>query len=695
MLKMKRPVVWVLSFLVLGILYGNSFGASWLIFAAVVFVCVCLYRAYGYLPVFIFAVFFVVGFFRVNESNFNHTYEVLESTVFSGSVLDVFYTTGGNRGVVIRGLHPSTGSWVRVLAYLRPFQPRPALGQEITVIGDLTPLGRAVNPGGYDQFRHLRPNKIDSFMWPTDVVLGEINISLMVLSRQMRDRLADVYDSFLPTREAGVIKAMLLGDRSDLDPELAGMYRVMGIFHILSISGLHVAILMMAVQGALGAFVPERRAAFFALLFMAFYCVMTGAAVPTVRAVLMCSVSVFGKILFRDYDLITALSWAAVLLLIYEPLYLWSVGFQLSFSAVYGIGIMKLPIERAIVKFFGSSKLNGGLAVGIAAVMSTYIVFAFHFYEINTYSLIGNLVIAPTVTLLLVLGLVMGLTGLVWMPLAGVLSGPLYFILRFYEMSAQFFYTLPFALLRTGGGNLIVASFGVLVLVSFVYWFHGFGDSFAKRRMLFLTSLMLLTVSVFFQLNPLRPQLTVLYTDGGYIVVRYRNDALIIGTAAGGERDVINYLNKRGVRQASLILTETPGPQNAGRLNVFEERIGTLYLPANATEIATSLLELALEGFDFKEVVLLGEGDVRVFGQLEIRVLELGMNVIEVEILYRGELRCNGLASTDSTQNVNINENQIFSRYIFREDKGRANKTSCLFFGKLFQNLSKSLTIRF
>ena len=638
MLKMKRPVVWVLIFLVLGIVYGNSFGTTWLIFAIVVFACVCLFRAYRYLPVFIFAVFFVVGFFRINESNFNHTYEVLEGVVFSGTTLDIFYTSGGNRGVVIRGTHPNTGERVRVLAYLRPFQPRPVLGQAISVTGDLTPLARAVNPGGYDQFRHLRPNKIDSFLWPTDVSLGEVNINLMVVSRRFRDRLADVYDSFLPPREAGVIKAMLLGDRSDLDPELTDMYRVMGIFHILSISGLHVAILMMAVQGALGAIFPERKAAFLALLFMAFYCVMTGAAVPTVRAVLMCSVSVFGKILFSDYDLITALSWAAVALLIYEPLYLWSVGFQLSFSAVYGIGIMKPPLERVIVKLYRTSKLNGGLAVGIAAVVSTYIVFAFHFYEINTYSLIGNLVIAPTVTLLLVLGLVMGLVGLVWMPLAGVLSGPLYFILRFYEMSARLFYNLPFALLPTGGGSLVIAGLGILVLVSFVYWFHGFGESFAKRRLLFFASVILLAITVTFHLNPPRPQITHLYTDGGYTIIRYRRDTVIIGTAAGGERDVITYLNKRGVWQASLILTETPNPRNTWRLQIFEGRVSTMYLPANTTEIAASLLWEALDGLDFDDIVMLSGGDARVFGLLEMRVRELEMNVIETDVLYRGEL---------------------------------------------------------
>ena len=640
MLKIKRPVVWALGFLVLGILCGNYFWSSWFVFALFIFLCLCIFKASKHLPVFIFMVFFIIGFVRVNGSNYNHTYTALPDTVFEGVTLDVFYTSGGNRGVKIRGTHPITGRRVRVLAYLRPFQPQPALGQQITVFGELTPLSRAVNPGGYDQFRHLRPNKIDAIMWPENVELGDINTGLMVISRQFRDRLAFVYDTLLPRQEAGVIKAMVLGDRSDLDPAISDMYRVMGIFHILSISGLHVAILMMALNRALGAFMHERRAAFFALLIMVFYCLMTGAAVPTVRAVMMCSVSVFGKILFRDYDLISALSWAAVVLLIYEPLYLWSVGFQLSFSAVYGIGLMKMPVERLLAKIFGSrvSKIKGSLAVGIAAVVSTYIVFAFHFYEINTYSLLGNLVIAPTVTLLLVLGMIVGLTGLFSMPVASILSGALYYVLRFYEMSAYFFSSLPFALLHTGGGNLAAAGFGILTLAGFVYLFHGFGRSFNRRKIFFVTPFVLLIFAVFLQLHPPRPQITLLYTPGQYMVVRYRSDALIIGAAHGGERDVINYLNKQGVRYASLILTEAPTMQNTWRLAIFDGRIKTLYLPANITEITASLLALALEGMEIGEVVFLGSNNIRKYRQLEIKVHEQQTGRIMLDMFYRGRL---------------------------------------------------------
>lgn len=627
MLKMNRPVVWALAFLVAGILLGNRFAFSWFWALASFFACACLYRASRYLPVFLFAAVFAAGFLRVAESNRCHTYAPLEGAEFAGAALDVFYTSGGNRGVVIEGPHPASGEKVRLLAYMRPFQPKPAPGQQIAVRGDMMPLARARNPGGYDQFRHLRPGKIDATMWPEWAALGETGGGIRVASRRARDMVAGVFDSLLPRREAGVIKAMLLGDRSELDPALADMYRVMGIFHILSISGLHVAILMMAAQKALGVFMPQRRAAFFALLFMVFYCAMTGAAVPTVRAVAMGAVSVFGKIIFRDYEPVTALSWAAAALLLYEPLYLWGVGFQLSFGAVYGIALMKEPISRALVKLRGESKLNGGLAVGVAAVVSTNVVFAYHFYEINTYSLLGNLVIAPTVTLLLVLGLVTGLAGLVWMPLAGVLAGGLYYILRFYEMSAEVFGALPLAMLPTGGGNLAVAAAGFLALASFVWWFHGFGPDFSRRSGGFFLSVVALAAAALLHLYPPGPRLTALDTEGGYLVVRYRGETFVTGRLAGGERDVAGFLARGGARRATLVLAETPGPNDAWRLGEFGGRVRAAHYPADASRIAASLFAAAAADANGQIAVSrMGENGALAAGRLEIKAGEILYN---------------------------------------------------------------------
>lgn len=628
---MKRPVLWVLGFLIFGIIAGREGGIFFaLFFVAAIFVCAGLYLKYKFAPVVIFLVFFLAGAWRVEHSLHSHI-TVPAEAVFSGIVIDTGYTAGGNQRAVVRGED------FRIMAYIQPHQPHVNLGQKVTLRGEILPLSRAENPGGYDQFMHLRPLKIDATIWPEEIHIGETRRTLTTVLRQTRDRFAAVYDEILPAREAAVMKSMILGDRLDLDRDLADLYRAMGIFHILSISGLHITILMVAANKLLSLLMNERRAGAIVLGVTVLYCLMTGAAVPTVRAVTMGGVLVGAKLLHREYDLLASVAVACAALLIFEPLYLFGAGFQLSFGAVFGIGVLTAPVERLLawLKFPKRNaawlKFRKSLAVGIAAVVSTYIVFAFHFYEIPLYSVLGNLVIMPTVTVILVLGVVVGLVGPVFMPAAAVLSGAVYFILRFYEAAATFFSNLPHAMLLTGGGNIFISALGVLVLATFAWAMHEFGENFWRRIKIFAACVALLIAAVFIQSNPLRPQMTELYTPGKYKILRYRADTLIIGAAHGGEADLSRYLDMRGTRRAALLLTHPPRPQDAARLARILPRVHTLYLPAHAEGATESLMFAALEGLPTENIriIFLENGDKRVSGAT-VRVFALPLGRFEV-----------------------------------------------------------------
>ena len=583
--------------------------------------CVVLYWVYRYKPVFIFAVFFVVGAWRVEQSVFSHTYEIIADVAFSGVVVDTGYTAGGNQRAVVRGLHPSTGRRVRVMAYIRPHLPHVRLGQEVTMMGELLPLGH--------QFQQLRSQKIDATMWPENINRGDVRRTPMVFLREFRDSLASVYDQILPQRESAVIKSMVLGDRLDLDRELADLYRVMGIFHILSISGLHITVLMLAANRLLSLVVAERRSVGIVIAVMVLYCLMTGAAVATVRAVTMGGVLVGAKLFYRDYDLLASVSFAGIVLLLHEPLYLSNVGFQLSFAAVFGIGVLTQPVKRLLAMLNCPRMLQTELAVGTAAVVSTYIVFAHHFFEIPLYSVLGNLVVAPTVALIIVSGILVGLIGLVFMPGAELLSGVVYFILRFYEAAAVFFSELPFAMLTTGGGNLMVSALAVMVLCTFAYAFHAFGDELKKRMGYFVVSIALLIAAVFFHQNPMRMQLTEFEN---YTVKRLGGDTLVLGAPHGGEIQLIDYLDRYAVRRASLLLTTPPHPNDTARLEQILPRFQTIYLPAHAEGTTLSLMELAFYELDMPTVVYLHHGDIRTRNDVEVQVFALPLGQFEYKI---------------------------------------------------------------
>jgi hypothetical protein len=112
-----------------------------------------------------------------------------------------------------------------------------------------------------------------------------------------------------------------------------------------------------------------------------------------------------------------------------------------------------------------------------------------------------------------------------------------------------------------------------------------------------------------------------------YTVVRRHADTIIIGAPHGGERDLLNYLNMRGVNRAALLFTQPPQPRDAERLAQILPRIHTVYLPAHAEGTTLSLMNNTLENLPFQpEIIFLQDGDIRaargVF--IQVRAIPLG-----------------------------------------------------------------------
>ena len=513
----------------------------------------------------------------------------------------------------------------------------------LIIQGELRPLRRALNPWGYDQFLHLRPQKIDGVIWPDYIQRGETVSSLRVILNNFQSLLADVYDQTLPPNDAAIMKGMILGIRQDIDQNTSDIFRIMGIYHILSISGLHITVLLLSVNKLLGRFVNERRAMVLALVIMSLYCLMTGAEVATVRAVLMGGVLVFGKLLYRERDNLATISIAAIILLVYEPLYIFNAGFQLSFGAMYGMGVLTHPIERLIFLLGVTHRPKyrdfiSNIAAGISALVSTYIIASYHFFEIPLYGVFGNLVIMPVSTILLVLGIIAAVLGVFWMPVAHILMGSVYFSLRLIEVSGRFLANLPFASLHTGGGSLVVALLGFMVLGLFCYAFHGFERAFKKRLILLGIGLAILACMVLLRAYPPGLDIVHVMSDNkeiSYTVLRHRNYTVIVKVNGGNEFDVIRLLDMYGKSTASLFLGEPIVPRDVHSLSRLAPMVSGVYVPGNTEGVSMSLMQIAIERIGFGDNVsvnYLNQGDVMMFGRLEVRVMEDHIDVMDAAI---------------------------------------------------------------
>lgn len=227
--------------------------------------------------------------------------------------------------------------------------------------------------------------------------------------------------------------AMLLGEKAVLSAEQQNAFMRSGVFHIFSISGLHVGVIAMAIQSALQLLrVPRRTAIFAGLVVLWLYVEITGGSAPAVRSFLMIAFWLGSRVFRLPGNPLAALAAAALATLLLDPRQLFSTGFQMSYSVVMALLVMGLPLAerwRAAWRPWrdlpevswrrwqfwvrdGGRNLLGGLAITWAATLASTPSSIGYFGLLSPGALVANLVIIPLSSLAIVSGFLAILCGL-------------------------------------------------------------------------------------------------------------------------------------------------------------------------------------------------------------------------------------------------------------------------------------------
>lgn len=211
-----------------------------------------------------------------------------------------------------------------------------------------------------------------------------------VLKNQLYNKLLTTTDS----EGAAIILAVSGGDDSYIDYDKRDEFSILGISHIISVSGLHVSLIYQVLQGIIGYKLG--------LVVLLFYVIFTGGKSATFRAFIMILLLVLGPKIKKTYEGVSALSFAAFILLLMKPYYILDVGYVLSFLAVLGIFTLNNKIKRRLYKLpeFLSSSLS--LTISSMVFTTPYIIFIFN--NVSLGGFISNLLLIPFYTFLLVLG---------------------------------------------------------------------------------------------------------------------------------------------------------------------------------------------------------------------------------------------------------------------------------------------------
>ena len=210
-----------------------------------------------------------------------------------------------------------------------------------------------------------------------------------------------------------LLEALLLGEKSNLDPEIKKAYTSAGAMHVLAVSGLHVGIILLFINFFFRAFEFRKRGktyyvtkSIIILLIIWIFAGITGFSPSITRATTMFSFLVVGKSLNRNTNIYNSLAIAAFVLLFNNPFALLSVGFQLSFLAVFGIAFFHPKIYPLIYfKNTLARKTWELTSVSISAQLTTFPIALLYFHQFPVYFLLSNLVVIPFAFIIVISGL--------------------------------------------------------------------------------------------------------------------------------------------------------------------------------------------------------------------------------------------------------------------------------------------------
>jgi competence protein ComEC len=350
-------------------------------------------------------------------------------TIFQMSVTEIQVGKPWTKGIgEIRWRKGKTTFSTPVRFYVKG-KNTPKLDQLLEINTEVIPIENKGNPGEFDLKTYWKTKGIYGmfFMESKDFhVVKTIQSSFLTQSiRKAQVVCLTILSAHLTGQELGIAQALILGDKSMLDNEIRSAFTATGSMHILAVSGLHIGLILQLLLALikLGAkWINRSTAILFVILLLWFYALMTEFSPSVIRAVFMFSVLTLTQWKGLQTTSINSLFFTAFIIVLWKPMYLFDIGFQLSYLAMLGIFLF-YPKIASIWK--PSNKilyyLWEGTAIGFAAQVVTTPLTLYYFHQFPNYFAIANLGLMGLSSVVLGAGIFLLVTHKI--PLIGKLNG--------------------------------------------------------------------------------------------------------------------------------------------------------------------------------------------------------------------------------------------------------------------------------
>ncbi len=448
-------------------------------------------------------------------------------------------------------------------------------------------------PGNFGEFNYrsyLARQRIfltDSIETEQVEIVGyENSITTFSLLREIKHRINQKIEQIYPLPERGLIKAIITGDRTEISGEWLNFFQDAGVMHILAISGLHVGILAMALFFALSLLPAGGRNNVFRyiiiILILSGYAAMTGFRPSVSRATLMFAIVLAARCFNRPYHLYNNLYLAALIILLWQPLYLFDAGFLLSFVVTFFI-IFLVPILEERLTFL-PSHLNTSLSVSLSAWLGMAPLSAYFFYKVSLIGILSNILIVPLIGIILILALISILLSFLLLPVATLLASLNIAFVSLLVLTGQKLSSLPYAYQYIAQPEIYLIVLYYLIILIFFYVLHFWSqyNLWEKKKKFWIISVL---IFIFLFISIISPSslLAVHFINvgqGDCILIQTPNKKNILIDGGGtpfndfdvGLNTLIPYLRRQGINQVDLIFLTHPDLDHLeGLLPVLEE----------------------------------------------------------------------------------------------------------------------------
>lgn len=416
---------------------------------------------------------------------------------------------------------------------------------------------------GFDYNEYLKTKDILGTIKVDNITIKTTSNNLKINLYKYIQNLKNKIKGILPENISALFIGIVLGDRTYIDEQTTENFKNSNLSHILAVSGMHITFLILNFLKIFKNILGRRKTYFFSIFVIILYVLITGFSASILRSALMGIIMLISKIIYRKNDIWNAISFSLLLILIYNPYYLFDIGLQLSYGGTIGIllfqkvisdylkyRIYKIKKIRKIatkkISYF-INKILEIISVTLSAQIIILPIMIYNFHTFSVYFLLSNLFASVIIEALFFISIIFLFLVIVSVPLALYFSGivEIFYLILIW---ISYFGMLPYSQI------LINRPYGIIVFLYFCFLalfiiFQKIKNNKMRiityRRFKNLKSWIIYKIKLKKKILCICVLISILFSKYSYLVIKSNLDIHFIDVGQGDATLIVTSYNKK------------------------------------------------------------------------------------------------------------------------------------------------------